>query len=80
MAKTVTLKLSEHKYKIIKRLANRDNRPIPNFIETAVERFIEENIFVDEFEMEEIRDNAELNKSIKRALSDVKFKRGRMVE
>ena len=80
MYKTITLRLSDENYNKYKRLAERDNRPISNFIETAVKRFIEDNIYVDEFEMEEIRNNAELNKSLKRGLSDMKSKKGRLVE
>ena len=67
MSKTITLRLSDENYKKFKTLAERDNRPISNFIETAVKRFIEHNIYVDEFEMEEIRNNVELNKSLKRS-------------
>ena len=80
MSKTITLRLSDENYNKYKRLAERDNRPISNFIETAVKRFIEHNIYVDEFEMEEIRNNAELNKSLKRGLSDMKSKKGRLFE
>lgn len=80
MSKTITLRLSDENYNKYKRLAERDNRPISNFIETAVKRFIEHNIYVDEFEMEEIRNNAELNKSLKRGLSDMKSQKGRLVE
>ena len=79
MSKTITLRLSEENYKIYRKLADSDNRPISNFIETAVKRFIEHNIFVDEFETEEIENNPELNKSIKRGLSDMKQKKGRLV-
>ena len=80
MSKTITLRLSDENYNKYKRLAERDNRPISNFIETAVKRFIEHNIYVDEFEMEEIRNNAELNKSLKKGLSDMKSQKGRLVE
>ena len=80
MSKTITLRLSDENYNKYKRLAERDNRPISNFIETAVKRFIEHNIYVDEFEMEEIRNNAELTKSLKKGLSDMKSKKGRLVE
>jgi len=80
MSKTITLRLSEESYKKYKSLADRDNRPISNFIETAVKRFIEHNIYVDEFEMEEINNNVELNKSLKRGLSDMKSKKGHFVE
>ena len=40
MSKTITLRLSDEKYKIYKLLAERDNRPISNFIDTAVNKFI----------------------------------------
>jgi hypothetical protein len=36
--------------------------------------------FVDEFEMAEIQNNQDLNRSLKRALKDVKAQRGRFVE
>jgi len=72
MSKTITLRLSEENYKVFRKLADRDSRPISNFIETAVKRFIEHNVIVDEFEMEEIRNNTELNKSMKRGLTDMK--------
>ena len=80
MSKTITLRLSDENYKVYRKLAESDNRPISNFIETAVKRFIEHNVYVDEFEMEEIRNNAELNKSLKRGIADMKSKRGRLVE
>ena len=79
MSKTITLRLSDENYKVYKALAKSENRPISNFINTAVNRFIEKNAFVDEFEMEEIRNNVELNKSLKRGLTDMKNKKGRLV-
>ena len=79
MSKTITLRISDENYKVYRKLADRDNRPISNFIETAVKRFIEHNVYADEFEMEEIRNNKGLNKSIKRGLSDMKLKKGRLV-
>ena len=60
-------------------MANHDNRPLSNFIETAVLRFVEEHEYVDEFEMAEIKDNARLNRSIKSGLRDAKAGRGRFV-
>lgn len=80
MSKTVTLRLSDENYKIFRQMASRDNRPISNFIETAVKRFIEDNLHVDEFEMEEIRNNEDLNESLNLGIEDMKAKRGRMVE
>ena len=80
MSKTITLRLSDENYKIYKALADRDNRPISNFIETSVKRFIELNSSVDDFEMEEIRNNVELNNSLKRGISDMRNQKGRLVE
>jgi predicted transcriptional regulator len=79
MSKTVTLRLDDKIYNKFRDLAKSDNRPISNFIETAVLRFVESNEFVDEFEMAEIRSNSSLNNSIKRGLRDVKARRGNLV-
>jgi predicted transcriptional regulator len=79
MSKTVTLRLDDDTYKTFRKIADKDNRPISNFIETAVKRYIVNNINVDEFEMEEIKNNIELNKSLKRGLNDAKLKKGRLI-
>ncbi|NCD35285.1 MAG: CopG family transcriptional regulator [Spartobacteria bacterium] len=79
MSKTVTLRLDESVYGMFCNWAKRDNRPLSNFIETAVLRFIEEHEIVDEFEMAEITANSALNKSIKLGLKDAKAKRGSFV-
>jgi len=55
--------LDENIYNIFRNLAIRENRTLSNFIETSVLRFIEQNRFADEFEMNEIRNNTELNAS-----------------
>lgn len=80
MPKTVTLRLSEDTYGLFRRFAEGDNRPLSNFIETATKRYIEENEFVDEFEMAEIRSNESLDLSISKGHRDAKLKKGRFVE
>ena len=79
MSRTVTLRLPDETYRQFRTLAERENRPLSNFIETAALRYIETEQFVDEFEMEEIRGNAELNRSLKRGMKDAKAGRGRFV-
>ena len=79
MSKTVTIRMDEKVYNRLRDLAQQDNRPLSNFIETAALRYVEEHEYVDEFEMAEIRDNAVLNKSIKQGVRDAKAKRGRFV-
>ena len=54
MSKTVTLRLNDKSYKIFSTLAQAENRTMSNFIETSVLRSIEQNQFVDEYEMEKI--------------------------
>ncbi len=79
MSKTVTLRLDEEVHKKFKHLAELDNRPLSNFIETAALRYAEEQEYADEFEMMEIKNNTDLNRSIKRGLRDARAKRGRFV-
>ena len=63
MPKTVTLRLKDDIYELFNKLAGQENRPLSNFIETAVLRFIQETEFADEFEMNEIKSNKPLNQS-----------------
>ena len=79
MSKTVTLRLPEQTYELFRTLAERDNRPLSNFIETAATRYVEMEQFVDEFEMAEIEANTELNRSLKRGVKDTKAGRGHFV-
>lgn len=79
MSKIVTLRLPDDTYERFRTLAERENRPLSNFIETAVLRYVEAGQLVDEFEMEEIRGNAELNRSIERGIEDAEAGRGRFV-
>ena len=79
MSKTVTLRLDDDLYRRFRRLAERDNRPLSNFIETAALRYVEHEQFVDDFEMEEIRSNKALSESLKRGHRDARAKRGRFV-
>ena len=79
MSKTVTLRLPDAVYRRLRTLAERDNRPLSNFIETAALRYVESEEYADEFEMDEIRANKALNESLKRGVRDAKARRGRFV-
>ncbi len=79
MSKTVTLRLPEKTYERFRTLAQRENRPLSNFIETAASRYIEMAQFVDEYEMVEIKANTELNRSLEDGVKDAKAGRGRFV-
>ncbi|MEN8163650.1 MAG: ribbon-helix-helix protein, CopG family [Acidobacteriota bacterium] len=79
MSKTVTLRLPEETYERFRTLAKRENRPLSNFIETAASRYVDSEMFVDDFEMMEIEANFELNQSLKQGIEDAKAGRGRFV-
>lgn len=79
MAKTVTLRLDDVSYNIIKNHALADNRPLSNYIETATLKYIEEVDYVDDFEMESILNDEKLLRSLKKGSSDAAKKRGRFI-
>jgi predicted transcriptional regulator len=79
MSKTVTLRLSDQTYERFRTLAERENRPLSNFIETAASRYVETELFVDEFEMQEIQTNIALNRSLTQGVEDAKAGRVRFV-
>ncbi|MDI6740230.1 MAG: CopG family transcriptional regulator [Candidatus Edwardsbacteria bacterium] len=57
--------------------AERDNRLLSNFIETAALRYIEESGLADEAEVAAIRSDKSLDASLKRGLRDAKARNGR---
>lgn len=79
MSRTVTLRLPDTTYRRFAILAERENRPLSNFIETAAFRYTESDQYADDFEMAEILANADLNKSLKRGVTDAKAGRGQFV-
>ncbi len=79
MPKTITMRLDDDAYRLFQTYADRDNRSLSNFIETAALRFIRETETLEAYEMAEIQGNAALNASLKRGLRDAKGKRGSFV-
>ena len=79
MGKTLTLRLDEPTYRLFRQLAERDNRPLSNFIETAALRYVQETEAVDEFELAEIGGNEALSRSLKRGHRDARHRRGRFI-
>ncbi len=79
MSRTVTLRIGDGAYKIFRAIAERENRPLSNFIETAALRYVQDHEMADEFEMNEISGNKVLLSSLKRGSADAKARRGRFV-
>ena len=80
LTKTVTIKLADKVYEKVKNHALIDNRPLSNFIETATLKYIDEIEYIGPFEMENILNDADLMKSLKRGHNDALLKKGRFVE
>ena len=79
MAKVVTLRLDDEVYNTFKTMADQENRPLSNFIETAALKYINEIEFVDEFEMAEINSNTVLKDSMNKGIEDYKNLSGRFI-
>ena len=76
MAKTITLRVDDSIYDILKRAADGDRRTISNFIEYAAINYILNNNIVDDAEMNEI---LFFEKDLKKGLNDIKNGRYRIV-
>ena len=79
MAKVVTLRLSEREYRTIAASANRERRPLSNFMTMMVLRGIEEGDYVDAVEMAQIRSDRRLMAKLQAGHRDARRGRGRLV-
>ena len=71
MSKTVTIRLDDETYQMIRQAAEGEMRSISNFIEYATVSYLTEEALVSDEEMGEILSDAELLKNLKQARSDV---------
>lgn len=71
MAKTVTLRIDDDTYNLIKKAASGERRSISNFIEYATMAFLTEESFISDDEMDEILKNEELLKNFKKAEDEI---------
>lgn len=79
MPKTLTIRVDDQTYTILKKHAQAQNRSISNFIETTVKTQISESAFVDEHEMAELMANEKLVERLKKGSQDAKKKKGTWV-
>ncbi len=79
MPKTVTIRIDDDTYQTFKNRAKAENRPLANFIETAVKEHIRECDFVDDSEMAEILANEGLVAHLKKGSQDARKKKGKMI-
>jgi predicted transcriptional regulator len=80
MGKTITIRIDDETYRLIKKAAEGERRSISNFKEYATISFLTEESFVSDTEMDEIIRNEELLKSFSKAEEDIKQGKYRLVE
>ena len=80
MPKTITLRLSDEDFRLFQAFAKAENRTLANAIETLALKQIQEELFADEFEMEEIIKNNALLTRLKTGSAEAKRMKGRFVE
>ena len=69
--KTVTMRVDDSTYRIIKTAAEGQKRNLSNFIEFAVLQYLSSAQYVDSDEMNEILQDTELVQSLKNGMSDL---------
>ncbi|MDC7225225.1 MAG: CopG family transcriptional regulator [Spirochaetales bacterium] len=79
MAKTITMRVDDDTYSLIKTAAEGDRRSISNFIEYATIAFLTEESFVSDNEMDEILADENLLKSFKQGRKEIKEGKYRIV-
>ena len=72
MSKTITLRLPDKIYKQILAYAQRAHRPMSNFITHVVLEKIEDSLYVDPIEMDQINSDSKLLNKLKRGHKEAK--------
>lgn len=79
MSKTITMRVDDDTYTMIKTAADGDRRSISNFIEYATIAFLTEESFVSDNEMEEILKDENLLKNLKQGKKEIEEGKYRVV-
>ena len=80
MAKTVTIRLDEETYQMIRNAAEGQMRSISNFIEFATISYLTEEAFVSDDEMGEILSDSDLLSTLRKTRTEVSNKRYKLVD
>lgn len=79
MSKTITIRLDEDTYDLIKSAAEGQMRSISNFVEFATVSYLTAEAFVSDEEMSELMSDTELVQTLKKAKADVQSERYKIV-
>jgi len=80
MAKTITVRLDDKVYDLIRNAAEGERRSISNFLEYAALRYLTDEISVTDEEMNEILANEALVSSLRKGVEDAEAGRHRVAE
>ena len=80
MAKTITLRVADEIYEKLMAAAKVERRSLSNLIEILALKKLDEDIFVDQIEMDEILSNTELMKKLRRGTRQAKNRKGAFVK
>lgn len=72
MSKTITLRVDDDVYQMIKTAADGQRRNLSNFIEYATLQYLSSTAYVDDAEMELILNDAELVANLRQGIEDIK--------
>ncbi len=79
MAKTVTMRIDDDTYNLIKNAARGERRSISNFIEYATMAYLAEESFISENEMDEILTDKDLLLNLKRGNEEIESGKYRII-
>jgi uncharacterized protein (DUF1778 family) len=72
MSKTITVRIDDDEYEMIKKAAQGTRRTISNFMEVAAIAYVSQESFVSDSEMKEILNDKELLKDLKHGEKEIK--------
>jgi uncharacterized protein (DUF1778 family) len=70
--KTITIRVDETVYNLLKKAADGERRTISNFMENASLSYLTNEIYVSDDEMDQILNEPSLVKSLKKGIDEVK--------
>jgi hypothetical protein len=80
MSKTITLRIDDDIYSLLKVAANGEKRTISNFIEYAAVNYLSLSSYVSDSEMNEIENDENLKKEISKGLKDISSRNFKIVQ
>ncbi|MBN2617586.1 MAG: CopG family transcriptional regulator [Spirochaetales bacterium] len=79
MSKTVTMRIDDNTYNLIKNAAEGERRSISNFIEYATMAYLAEESFISDPEMDEILSDKDLMSNLKQGNIDIELGNYRII-